>query len=81
VAERFDEKNLFPWKKSQERPSKPEVGWSLPSKRKPIILNLEKETLNWARKNCSPYLAEYGEHISTWRIERVIRKYNSIRLS
>jgi len=43
------------------------------------ILNLRKRNLELARKKLQVlYLAEYGEHISTWRIERVIQKIQSL---
>ena len=41
------------------------------------ILNLRKRKLELGKKKLKVlYLREYGEVVSTWRIERVIRKYN-----
>ena len=73
---RFDEKNLFSLEEKSRAPFKTR-GWMVTPKEEANILNLRKRNLELGKKKLQVlYLAEYGEHISTWRIERVIRKYN-----
>jgi transposase-like protein len=73
---RFNEKNLFSLEEQSRRPQKTR-GWMVTHEEETRIIALRKDNLEFGKKKLKVlYLKEYGEHISTWKIERVIRKYN-----
>jgi|ERR1035437_651361 transposase InsO family protein/transposase-like protein len=73
---RFDEKNLCSLEEQSRRPAKVR-GWMVTRQEEANILDLRKRNLEFGKTKLKVlYLTEYKEHISTWKIERVIRKYN-----
>jgi len=73
---RFDEKNL----KSLEEKSRAPIqkrGWEVTREEEEKIIFLRKVHLKWGKKKLKIlYLKTYKENVSTWKIERVIRKWN-----
>lgn len=73
---RFDEKNL----KTLEEHSKTPItkrGWMITLKEEERIISLRKKNMEFGKKKLKTiYQREYGDNISTWKIERVIRKHN-----
>jgi transposase len=73
---RFNEKNLFSLEEQSRRPQKTR-GWMVTHEEEVRIITLRRDNLEFGKKKLKVlYLKEYGEHISTWKIERVIRRYN-----
>lgn len=73
---RFDDKNLRSLEEHSRRPNQTR-GWMISKKEEVNIIDLRKRNLELGKKKLQTlYLREYNEYISTWRIERVIRKYN-----
>jgi len=73
---RFDEKNLKSLEEQSRRPQKVR-GWMVTKEEEIKIANLRKKNLELGKKKLQVlYKKEYGEYISTWKIERVIRRHN-----
>lgn len=73
---RFNEKNLTSLEEKSRRPQKVR-GWMVTKEEETNIIDLRKRNLEYGKKKLQVlYRKEYDKHISTWRIERVIRKYN-----
>lgn len=73
---RFDEKNLYSLEEKSRRPQKLR-GWMVTRQEESNVIDLRKRNLELGKKKLQVlYLKEYGKYISTWRIERVVRKYN-----
>lgn len=73
---RFDEKNLYSLEERSRRPQKLR-GWMVTREEESNVIDLRKRNLELGKKKLQVlYQKEYGKEISTWRIERVIRKYN-----
>lgn len=74
--ERFDEKNLYSLEEQSRRPQKVR-GWMVTKEEEANIVGLRKRNLEFGKKKLKVlYRKEYGDNISTWKIERVVRKYN-----
>ena len=73
---RFDEKNLSSLEEQSRRPLKVRE-WMVTREEESNIKDLRKENMEFGKQKLKVlYKREYGKHISTWKIERVIRKYN-----
>ena len=73
---RFDEKNLLSLEEQSRRPQKTR-DWMVTGEEEANIIGLRKRNLEFGKKKLQVlYKREHGKHISTWRIERVIRKHN-----
>ena len=73
---RFNEKNLTTLEEQSRRPQKTR-GWMVTRQEEANILDLRKRNMELGKRKLKVlYKKEYGEVISTWRIERVVRKYN-----
>ena len=73
---RFDEKNLSSLEEQSRRPNKTRC-WMVTLEEESNIKDLRKKNLEFGKKKLQVlYEKEYGKYISTWKIERVIRKYN-----
>lgn len=73
---RFDEKNLSTLEEQSRKPNQTRR-WMVTPKEEENIKDLRNRNLELGKKKLQAlYGKEYGEHISTWRIERVIRRYN-----
>ena len=73
---RFNEENLFSLEEQSRRPQKVR-GWMVTREEETNIVNLRERNLEFGKKKLQVlYQKEYGGAISTWKIERVIRKYN-----
>ncbi len=73
---RFNEKNLYTLEEQSRRPLKVR-GWMVTKEEESNILDLRKRNLEFGKTKLKVlYKRKYKEHISTWKIERVIRKYN-----
>jgi transposase InsO family protein/transposase-like protein len=73
---RFNEKSLESLEEKSRRPLKVR-GWMVTPEEETNIVDLRKRNLEYGKKKLQVlYLKEYKEYISTWKIERVIRKYN-----
>jgi transposase InsO family protein/transposase-like protein len=74
--ERFNEKNLLALEEQSRKPNQARQ-WMVTASEEMNIKDLRKRNLELGKKKLQAlYLKEYHEHISTWRIERVIRRYN-----
>lgn len=73
---RFDEKNLYSLEEQSRRPQKTRV-WMVTKEEESNIIDLRKRNLELGKKKLQViYKREYGKRISTWKIERVTRKYS-----
>ena len=73
---RFNEKNLFSLEERSRRPQKVR-GWMVTKEEEANIIDLRKRNLELGKAKLQVrYKKEYGERISTWKIERVTRKHN-----
>lgn len=73
--ERFDEKNLTSLEEQSRSPHKTR-GWMVTGEEEANIKDLRKKNMEFGKKKLKVlYKKEYGKTISTWKIERVIRKY------
>lgn len=73
---RFNEKNLLSLEEQSRRPQKTR-GWMVTPEEEANIIDLRKRNLEYGKKKLKVlYQKEYRKHISTWKIERVTRKYN-----
>jgi transposase InsO family protein len=73
---RFDERNL---KSLEEQSKAPKIrrDWMVTLKEEERIIFLRKKNMELGKKKLKTiYLRDYKETISTWKIERVIRKHN-----
>ena len=72
---RFNETNLRSLEEKSKRPVKLR-GWMVTAREQERIINLRKKNMELGKKKLKRiYFREYGESISTWKIERVIRRY------
>ena len=72
---RFEETNLKSLEE-QSRAPKTKRDWMVSYKEEERIISLRKKNMEFGKKKLKRiYLREYGEKISTWKIERVIRKH------
>ena len=73
---RFDERNL----KSLEEKSKAPIRkreWEVTGEDEKRVVSLRKAHLKWGKKKLKRlYLKTYKESLTTWKIERVVRKWN-----
>lgn len=73
---RFDEKNLCTLEEQSRKPLKVR-GWMVTREEESNIVNLRKDNLELGKKKLQViYKREYGKYISTWKIERVVRRHN-----
>lgn len=73
---RFDERNL---KSLEEKPRVPikKREWGVTPEEEKRIVSLRKAHIKWGKKKLKRlYLTTYKEVISTWKVERVIRKWS-----
>lgn len=73
---RFDEKNSSSLEEQSRRPNKTR-GWMVTKEEESNIIDLRKKNLEFGKKKLQViYKRVYGKYISTWKIERVIRKHD-----
>ncbi|MBI2600347.1 transposase [Candidatus Daviesbacteria bacterium] len=73
--DRFNETNLRFLEEQSKRPIKLR-GWMVTFKEEARILELRKKNMELGKRKLKRiYFREYGENISTWKIERVIRTH------
>lgn len=73
---RFDERNLLSLEEHSKAPIKTRT-WQVTFEEEARIVSLRKKHIKWGKKKLRKlYLDDYKETISTWKIERVIRKWN-----
>lgn len=73
---RFNEKNLSSLEEHKRAPIKKRA-WMVTPKEESNIKDLRKRNMEFGKEKLKVlYKREYGKVISTWKIERVIRKYN-----
>jgi putative transposase len=72
---RFNEKNLKSLEEVSRRPAKTR-GWMVTRVEEERIIALRKQNIEYGKRKLKViYQREYGESISTWKIERVIRRH------
>lgn len=72
---RFDEKNLQTLEEQSKTPIRTRQ-WQVTHEEEANIIDLRKKNMEYGKKKLKTlYLRHYGKTISTWKIERVIRKY------
>ena len=72
---RFNETNLKTLEEQSKAP-KTKRDWMVSLSEEKRIINLRKQNMEFGKKKLKRiYLREYSETISTWKIERVIRKH------
>lgn len=72
---RFDERNLRTLEEHSRRPEKTRT-WAVTYQEEANIIDLRKRNMEYGKKKLKVlYGREYGEKISTWKIECVIRKH------
>lgn len=75
---RFEERNLKSLEEQSRRPQKTR-GWMVTHEEEANIVDLRKRNIEFGKKKLKVlYKKEYGKEISTWKIERVTRKYNLV---
>lgn len=73
---RFDETNLKTLEESSRAPKKVR-DWMVTLKEEERIIALRKRNMEFGKKKLKRiYSRDYKENISTWKIERVVRKHN-----
>ena len=73
---RFDERNPYSLEEHSRKPVKTR-DWMVSSEEEANIKDLRKKNMEFGKKKLKVlYGKEYGQVISAWKIERVIRKYN-----
>ena len=73
---RFDERNLKCLDEVSRAP-KIKRDWMVTLREEERIISLRKKNMEFGKKKLKTiYQRDYGENISTWKIERVIRKHN-----
>ena len=72
---RFDETHLKTLEEHSKAP-KTKRDWMVTFREEERIISLRKKNMEFGKKKIKRiYFREYGENISTWKIERVIRKH------
>lgn len=72
---RFNEKNLLTLEERSRAPRKIR-GWEVTREEEANIITLRKKNIEYGKKKLKVlYRKEYSKEISTWKIERVIRKH------
>lgn len=72
---RFNETNLKTLEEVSRAPGK-KRSWTVTAKEEERIVSLRKKNMEYGKKKLKRiYLREYREVVSTWKIERVIRKH------
>jgi hypothetical protein len=75
---RFDEKNVRTLEEKSRRPEKTR-GWMVTVDEERKIIALRKKNMEYGKKKLQVlYKREYGNSLSTWKIERVVRKHKQI---
>jgi transposase InsO family protein len=73
---RFDEGNLRSLEEESKAPVRRRT-WEVTYKEEERVVSLRKAHIKWGKKKIKRiYFDSYQESISTWKIERVIRKWN-----
>lgn len=73
---RFEEKNLKSLEEYSRAP-RTKRDWMVTLKEEGRVVSLRKKNMEFGKKKLKTiYFREHGETISTWKIERVIRKHN-----
>ncbi len=73
---RFEERNLKTLEEKSKAP-KTKRDWMVTFKEEERIISLRKKNMEFGKKKLKTiYFRDYKETISTWKIERVIRKHN-----
>ena len=73
---RFDEKHLSSLEEQSRKPLKVR-GWMVTLEEEANIKDLRKKNMEFGKQKLKViYNREYGKNISTWKIERVVRKHN-----
>jgi transposase len=73
---RFDERNVKSLEEQSKAPKK-KRDWMVTLKEEERIICLRKKNMEFGKKKLKTiYYRDYGEPISTWKIERVIRRHN-----
>ncbi len=73
---RFDEKNIHTLEEQSRRPQKIR-GWMVTFEEEANITDLRKRNLELGKRKLQVlYKREYGKYISTWKIERVVKRHN-----
>ena len=72
---RFDERNLKSLEEQSRKPYHTRL-WTVTKQEEADIIALRKKNMEYGKKKLKVlYLREYGKTISTWKVERVIRRY------
>ena len=72
---RFNERNLLTLEEESRTPTN-KRGWEVTWEEESSIIDLRKKNMEYGKKKLKVlYRREYGKVISTWKIERVIRKH------
>ena len=75
-SKRFNSLNLLSLKEVSRRPHTLRK-WEVTPKEEKQIKRIREDHLCWGKKKLQiQYFREYKEHISTWKIERVVRKHH-----
>ena len=73
---RFEERHLKSLEEKSKAP-KTKRGWMVTLQEEARVISLRKKNMELGKKKLKTiYQREYGEAVSTWKIERVIRKHN-----
>ena len=73
---KFDERDLTTLEEESRSPRK-KRGWMVTHEEEKNVIHLRKRNMEFGKKKLKRlYEKEYGDEISTWKIERVIRKHN-----
>jgi len=74
--DRFKENNLASLEERSRKPLKTR-GWEVTRQEESNIISLRKRNMEFGKKKLRVlHKKEYGKDISTWKIERVVRKHN-----
>jgi transposase len=73
---RFDEKNLKSLEEKSRKPVKTR-NWMVTKVEEERVINLRRKNMEYGKKKLKViYQREYGQFISCWKIERVIKRHN-----
>lgn len=73
---RFDERNILTLEEKSRAPIKRRE-WEVSVEEEERIVSLRKSHIKWGKKKIKKlYLKTYKESITTWKIERVVRRWN-----
>jgi len=73
---RFEERNLKSLEEKSRAPIKRRE-WEVTGEEEERIISLRKSHIKWGKKKLERlYFKTYQEYISTWKIERVVRRWN-----